>query len=263
MTLSMHNDPPQDDPRRSPAGASPERGQREPASDAGAPGFSGRSLRHPRIAEGWDSLPIRRPSGHSQPGLPGSPHNGVPRPEDPRWTTWLGAMSRGDEGALGEYFEATRQRAFEKAHGILRDHQLAEEAVLDAYHQVWRSVAQYDPQRGDPLAWLLNIVRSRAIDRIRKVKTRTEQHSRLRDQSSESQVCEPPGQEVQLAERAAELRSCLAKLPEDQERAVRLAFLEGHSHASIAEALGVPLGTVKTRIRLGLEKLRQQLSATA
>lgn len=176
---------------------------------------------------------------------------------DPQLESLVEAMLAGDEAALGAFFDATHPKALTRAFGILQDYQLAEEAVLDAFHQVWRTAATYDPRRGDPLAWLLNIVRSRAIDRFRQLSSRAERASVEHASRGEHDSEEPPECDAQVAERAAHLRQCLAQLPSDQERVVRLAFFDGWTHATIAERLGLPVGTVKTRIRLGLEKLRR------
>src|SRR5262249_32908357 len=131
----------------------------------------------------------------------------------------------------------------------------------DVFFQAWQQAAQYDGQRGTPLAWLLAIARTRAIDRIRVGVAARTGHDPV--ERALSIPCGRPGPEDAYAtdERRRHVVGALAVLPDDQRRAVELAYYEGLTHTEIAARLDLPLGTVKTRVRLGMNKLRDALSA--
>jgi len=142
---------------------------------------------------------------------------------------------------------------------VLRDPADAEEVVLDVYQQVWRSASAFEPSRGTVLGWLIMVTRSRAIDRLRSAGAR-----RARETSIEEKVDLPsdlPAPESQsiFAQERRLIRRALEELERDQREAIELAFFRGLTHVEVAEALGAPLGTIKTRIRSGMRKLREAL----
>ena len=141
---------------------------------------------------------------------------------------------------------------------ILGDEAAAEEVMLDVYMQVWRQAGTYDTGRGAPLAWLATIARSRAIDRLRAGR---QEWQRARSLETVSQLS--TGESLEEAAYVTELREvvrgALGTLSAEQREALELAYYGGLSHSEIAERLGQPLGTVKTRIRLGMMKLRALL----
>jgi RNA polymerase sigma-70 factor (ECF subfamily) len=135
---------------------------------------------------------------------------------------------------------------------------------LEVFAQVWRDALRYSPERGPVISWLVMIARSRALDVMRAAGRRARimpismedapQHSlEARDSSSD------PSHAVETRERRERLASALALLPESQRTAIELTFYEGLSHSDVAARLGEPLGTIKTRIRLGMTKLRAAL----
>jgi RNA polymerase sigma-70 factor, ECF subfamily len=170
-------------------------------------------------------------------------------------------MARGDANGLTALYDRHARAIFSLAFRILRDQADAEETVQDVFSQAWRQAARYETRRGAPAAWLLMMTRSRAIDRLRSRRAasppggdvRTE---RLAEFSSPDVA---PDVQVVTADQAARLRHALNDLPAVQRLAIELAFFEGLTHAEVAERLEQPLGTVKTRIRLGLIRLRDAM----
>ncbi|MFN8581776.1 MAG: sigma-70 family RNA polymerase sigma factor [Gemmatimonadaceae bacterium] len=177
-------------------------------------------------------------------------------------------MSRliaGDERALGELYDRYGGTAYSLACAIVPDNADAEEVVAEAFAQIWRSAASFDPARGNVIAWLTMIVRSRALDLVRSQRRRARA---LDDAVAFSDETEAPGMStgseqadrgVELSEAQVLVRRSLAELPLPQRKVLELAYFAGLSQSEIAEHLNEPLGTVKTRMRAGMEKLRQQL----
>ena len=172
-------------------------------------------------------------------------------------------ISQGDETALAELYDSTSSLVFGLVLRIVGDRASSEEVVLDIYMQVWRQAATYDSSRGTPLAWLLTISRTRAVDRLRSgwnVRQRTEP---IEAADSMPAGSIDPEFAAALSERRGIVRAALDALSSDQRSAIELAYFGGLSHSEIAEQLGEPLGTVKTRIRLGMMKLREALAVLA
>jgi RNA polymerase sigma-70 factor (ECF subfamily) len=170
----------------------------------------------------------------------------------------IGRAAAGDQHAVSELYDATSRMVYGLVLRILGDEAAAEEVMLDVYMQVWRQAGTYDAGRGAPLAWLATIARSRAIDRLRAGR---QEWQRARSLETVSQLS--TGESLEEAAYVAELREvvrgALGTLSAEQREALELAYYGGLSHSEIAERLGQPLGTVKTRIRLGMMKLRALL----
>ncbi|MDJ0788920.1 MAG: sigma-70 family RNA polymerase sigma factor [Myxococcota bacterium] len=175
------------------------------------------------------------------------------------------AIRRRDPDALGLLYQRHAQALLAVAGRILRDPGLAEEAVLDAFLQLWQNVQAYDPRRATPRAWLTVLTRSRALDTLRSRRTRTRfllflggiQELAGLDRAATHEV--GPLEGLARAERRGRLERALAGLDPRQRQAVELAFLEGLTHPEIADRLSLPLGTVKTRIRSGLKRMREHI----
>ena len=146
---------------------------------------------------------------------------------------------------------------------ILRHGSTTEEVVQDVFLQVWRNSSQYDANRGPFMPWLLTLARNRALDHLRlksERQRRREEQSEVQPQVAVSLEFEKFLDEKRRAER---VRASMASLPPPQKKAIELAYFEGLSHSEIAETLKEPLGTVKSWIRNGLQRLKQQLQASS
>ncbi len=165
----------------------------------------------------------------------------------------LARVAAGDREAFGRFYDATAALAFGLIRRIVRDSAAAEEVAQEVFLQVWRDAARYDPRRGTAEAWLVTRARSRAIDRLRAARRRERPLAGRADGPAE------PAEDADAAAAAEErgrVQSALQRLPAPQRRVIELAFFEGLTQAEIAAQVGAPLGTVKTRARLGLERLR-------
>jgi len=168
----------------------------------------------------------------------------------------IGKAAGGDQQAVSELYDATSRMIYGLVLRILGDEAAAEEVLLDVFMQVWRQASSYDAERGSPLAWLATIARSRAIDRLRAGRQHWQRTSSLETVSQQS-TGESLEEAAYVTELRAIVREALASLSAEQREALELAYYAGMSHSEIAERLGQPLGTVKTRIRLGMMKLRE------
>lgn len=136
----------------------------------------------------------------------------------------------------------------------------AEDILQEVFLQVWRTAASYDARRGHPSAWLITIARSRAIDRLRSPQHRRRAQEVPAVENAAFMRASDLWQEISLRENAVAVRDALASLPEKQRRPIELTYFDGLTQSEIAERLQEPLGTVKTRIRLGMLKLRDRLA---
>jgi RNA polymerase sigma-70 factor (ECF subfamily) len=170
----------------------------------------------------------------------------------------LRAVQRGDETALALLYDRYRSILFGLILRILHSQPEAEDVLQDVFIQVWQRAANFDETRGKPFTWLVTMARSRAIDRLRVLNSRgrtvTEAAREVVDEVSDAVV------DTMRSEQSAIVRSALAQLSEEQRRTLFLAYFEGLTQSEIAERLGEPLGTVKTRMRTGTIKLREILA---
>jgi RNA polymerase sigma-70 factor, ECF subfamily len=180
------------------------------------------------------------------------------RPET-EWNDLVLRMAEGDREAFARLYDATSRLVYTICLRVLRSPEDAEEASHETYVRAWTLAGRFDPSRGSATAWLIVLARSRAIDRLR--------HRSLRTGSGLDDLpCEPmdpavgPEEAVTLAVRAQRVRSALATLSPAHREVVELAFFGHMTHAELAVHLKMPLGTVKTRIRAGLARLRDVLA---
>jgi RNA polymerase sigma-70 factor (ECF subfamily) len=175
-------------------------------------------------------------------------------------------MADGDEAALALLYDQWSQRVHDLAFWILKDADEAEDVVEETFWQAWRTANRYDARRGAGSTWLMMIARSRALDRLRARRrladwTATAATTRaLLDQAVATKT-EAPDARSESTERHFTLAAALGALPHEQRQVLELAFFGGFSHSEIAAQMAEPLGTVKTRIRLALQKLRQRLGS--
>ena len=172
------------------------------------------------------------------------------------WLRLVRSSATGNQLALHALYERAQRPVFTLIMRITSNRETAEELTLDVFHDVWRRAASYDPANGTVLGWIMNQARSRAIDRLRFDNRR----KRTQPDADNDELAVPPAPDAQdvvaLRQQSAALRSALAVLTVDERKAIEAAFFSGLTYAEVATQLGEPLGTVKTRIRSGLHKLR-------
>lgn len=201
-----------------------------------------------------------RPYLHSDVAAPsGSGASGSGAPTDD--AELLRRMAAGDEQALGALYDKWQAVVHGIVARMLRESNDVEEVVEETFWQAWRQAARYEPSRAAVHTWLLTIARSRALDRVRSVRRRREDPIDGDDgQAVVQQVADgDPGTDAEASERRTIVVAALADLPAEQREALELGYFGGLSQSEIAERTGQPLGTIKTRMRLALQKLRSQL----
>lgn len=166
------------------------------------------------------------------------------------------ALGRGEEGALAELYDRYGRAVYNLALRITRDAGTAEEISLDSFLQIWRQAARFDAHHGTLPSWLFTIARSRAIDRVRAAGASKRMQT---EDFTPVNVAHEPDEAAALAERRRLVRQAMHTLSPTQRAALELAYYEGLSHSQIAERLGEPLGTIKTRIRQAMTVLRRAL----
>jgi RNA polymerase sigma-70 factor, ECF subfamily len=170
-------------------------------------------------------------------------------------------MSEGDERALGVLYDRWVTAVHSIVVRLLGDAAEAEDVVEDVFWQAWRQAGRYEPTRGGVSTWLLTIARSRALDRVRALRRHREETVPLSPTAEDVASGSPtPAGVAELSERAALVTAALQELPREQREALELAYYGGLSQTEIAERTGQPLGTIKTRMRLAMQKLRGRLT---
>ncbi len=170
-------------------------------------------------------------------------------------------LAERDADAFEVFYDRHGGAAYSLAYRIVGDRNGAEDVVQEAFLSIWRSGARYDRARGSVRAWTLGIVRNRAIDALRRLSG----HAPKLDFDDEAALEQRPSPDrteelVVRNESAQEVRGALRDLPDEQSKVIQLAYFGGFSHSEIAAMLGMPLGTVKGRMRLGIEKMRNRIA---
>ncbi|HEY0081893.1 MAG TPA: sigma-70 family RNA polymerase sigma factor [Pyrinomonadaceae bacterium] len=174
-------------------------------------------------------------------------------------TELLHAIARGDESALGALYDRYNSILLGLLLRILHSRVEAEDVLQEVFLQIWQRAANFDETRGRAFTWMVTLARSRAIDRLRSLQSRQRaDDTALRDAP---EATGDASEDAYHAEQRDIVRAALAEIPEEQRRALLLAYFEGMTQTEIAERLGQPLGTVKTRMRSGMSKLRDLLDA--
>ena len=176
------------------------------------------------------------------------------------WVTLVQSIAAGDELALHALYERTHRVVFTLIMRICSNRETAEEVTLDVFHDLWRRAFAYDPRNGTVLGWIMNQARSRAIDRLR-FETRKKRVDPDAGEPLQAGAAPDARDVLELKQQGEALRKALAVLTLEERQAIEAAFFAELTHAQAAERLNQPLGTVKTRIRSGLHKLRQALAA--
>ena len=167
-------------------------------------------------------------------------------------------VGTGDSSAFGMLYDRYAGRVMALLLHLLRDHRDADDVLQETFWQVWRTAASYDAARANPVAWMLLIARSRALDALRR-RGRKPMHELQTEPSSPRDLVT----HLETLELGGRVRDALARLSDDQRQAIQLSYYGGLSHQEIADKLSIPLGTAKTRIRQGMLKLRDLLGGLA
>jgi RNA polymerase sigma-70 factor (ECF subfamily) len=178
----------------------------------------------------------------------------------------LRAIARGQSAALGTLYDRYGRLVFSLAYHIVNDERVAEEVTQEVFLQVWNKASSYQAGLGKVSTWLTSVARHRAIDSLRRSNVRPEGNRAEWDESGDSddpQWVDPLNVEaqVEVSMQNRVVRQAIAQLPREQQQALALAYFQGLSQQEIAETTGEPLGTIKTRIRLAMQKLRQVLES--
>jgi RNA polymerase sigma-70 factor, ECF subfamily len=179
------------------------------------------------------------------------------RVSETQWRELVEAVAAGDQLALQALYHRSHRLVFTLTMRILGNHASAEEVTLDVFHDVWRRASTYDGKGGSVLGWVMNQARSRAIDRLRFEGRKKRTHSGVADPQMQTTTTEVS---VEGAERAHELRHALEALTPDERQAIEAAYFSELTYVEVAARFEQPVGTIKTRIRSALGKLRQALS---
>ncbi len=175
---------------------------------------------------------------------------------------WISAVALGDRHAYRRLYDATSPKLFAVALRILRDESRAEDVLQDSFVNVWNGAAGYNSSLSAPMTWMVTIVRNRALDYIRRVDHRTIELDD--DLAAVLESDQPtPAQSAIHAQDAAALHRCLKRLDAGQRQAIAFAYFQGLTHSELAATMRIPIGTVKTWIRRGLEKMKRCLDGIA
>ena len=180
------------------------------------------------------------------------------RAQDIRDIELLKAIAARDAAALALLYDRYRIILFGLLMRILNNREEAEDVLQEAFLQVWRKAADFDENRGRPFTWLVTLARSRGIDRLRTLSAR-ERLAQAGAREVSEEVSDAASDAFKSEQRGL-VTDALAQLPDEQKRPIMLAYFDGLTQSEIATRLGAPLGTVKTRMRSGLMKLRQLLA---
>ncbi len=178
-------------------------------------------------------------------------------------TLLIGRIQCGDEGALTRLYDRWVDRVYSVAAHVLGSQDQADDVVERTFTQIWKDAGRYDPERGSVCAWIVTIARSHALT-LQRSEGRRVRHDELRTRHLLNEGTAPaatPLQELEAGEDRALIQGAMSRLPAEQAMVVRMTFYEGLSQTEISAALGVPLGTVKTRVRLAFAKLRASLES--
>ena len=175
----------------------------------------------------------------------------------------IARIARGDQSAFSQFYDTHAGLAFGLIRRIVRDREAAEEVLQEVFWQIWREADTFDPARGGAEAWLVMRAKTRAIDKLRSLRRKGQTFVAPVDEGSAPGADPRADDPAVVAADRALLEGALARLPEAQRRVIELSFFGGLTQTEIAARLGEPIGTVKTRARLGLERLRGFLADEA
>ncbi|MEW1908713.1 sigma-70 family RNA polymerase sigma factor [Kitasatospora sp. NPDC085895] len=185
-------------------------------------------------------------------------HLSGPQRRGPDLKELLAQVAFGDQDAFGRLYDVVAGPVFGLVRRVLRDPSQSEEVTQEVMLEVWRTAARYQPDRGEVMSWVLTMAHRRAVDRVRSAQATADREQRVAARSHVPAFDEVAEQVEGRLERE-QVRRCLRMLTELQRQAVTLAYYRGYSYREVADMLSAPLGTVKTRMRDGLIRLRDCL----
>jgi RNA polymerase sigma-70 factor (ECF subfamily) len=174
----------------------------------------------------------------------------------------LGRVAQGDQKAFAELYDRTASRVFGLVKRLLRDHAQSEEVTQEIFLEIWQSATRYDPGKGGAMAWMLTMTHRRAVDRVRASQSSRDRDTRIgiRDFAP---AFDSVAENVEITIESERVKEAMKRLTELQRQAVQLAYFGGYSHSEVSQMLKVPIGTVKTRLRDGMIRLRDELGVVS
>ena len=194
-----------------------------------------------------------------QPGQPGQAGQWPPARPGSDLAGLLALVARGDQSAFAAVYDRSAAQVFGLVRRVIRDPAQSEEVTQEVMLEVWRSASRFDPHRGSAMAWLMTLAHRRAVDRIRSGQAAAERE--VRAAAATGPGYDMVAEEVETRLDAQRVRRCLESLTDLQRESLTLAFYGGYTYREVAGLLGVATGTVKTRMRDGLIRLRDCLGA--
>ncbi|MFJ8431178.1 sigma-70 family RNA polymerase sigma factor [Kitasatospora sp. NPDC094019] len=182
----------------------------------------------------------------------------VPGQRGPELKELVARAAGGDQQAFARLYDAVAGPVLGVVRRVLRDPQQSEEVTQEVMFELWRTAGRYDPQRGDVMSWALTVAHRRAVDRVRSAQAATDREQRVAARSH-SPAFDEVAEQVEHRLEGEQVRGCLEALTELQRESISLAYYRGYTYPEVADLLGAPLGTVKTRMRDGLIRLRDCL----
>ncbi|MGB0112193.1 MAG: sigma-70 family RNA polymerase sigma factor, partial [Ilumatobacteraceae bacterium] len=177
--------------------------------------------------------------------------------QSPDLVSLMSSVQRGDDAAFAALYDALAAAVYGTVKRVLRDPAMSEEVTQEVFVELWRTAQRFDSERASVATWAVTMARRRAVDRVRREQSQRDRIERAGGARAED-VAQPDDITVASLE-AERVSRALAELPDDQREVIEMAFINGDSHAVIAERLDLPLGTVKSRVRGGLKKLSGRL----
>jgi RNA polymerase sigma-70 factor (ECF subfamily) len=175
----------------------------------------------------------------------------------PDLPTLIERVGNGDQEAFSAVYDQLAPVLFGVIKRVLHDRAMSEDVTQEVFVQIWNSVHKFDADRASVTSWAVTIARRRAVDRVRQEQSQRRRIESLGQQRPDN--CADPSDEVAETADAQHVRRAIERLPVNQRDVIRLAFLDGQTHGAIAEQLGIPLGTVKGRVRCGLKRLHTDI----
>jgi RNA polymerase sigma-70 factor (ECF subfamily) len=174
----------------------------------------------------------------------------------------LGRVAQGDQQAFAQLYDRTSSRVFGLVKRLLRDHAQSEEVTQEIFLEIWQTATRYEPGKGGAMAWMLTMAHRRAVDRVRASQSSRDRDTRIgiRDFAPEF---DSVAENVEITVETERVKEAMLRLTELQRQAVQLAYFGGYSHSEVSQMLKVPIGTVKTRLRDGMIRLRDELGVTS